>query len=175
MSTDAEPTEIATIEEWCAAHPTDRIAPLLRDGAVLSDLPVSGVARLMREVPAPVARALLAAEREAIRAARADMDAARVRRGEDDPDGREDLPIDEQVLRAVALRERVGRIILDRDGASIVARDPLTGDEVGRARIESALAWRIGPRLDEACESSRHMYSREISGDTDVSGIGGAL
>lgn len=81
--------------------------------------------------------------------------------------------LDDATVRATALREEVGRVVLSIDPSGpgvIVVNDPLTGQEIGRARIGSKFfrTGTIGRLLEDMCDSTREMYSRELHGDTRI-------
>lgn len=71
--------------------------------------------------------------------------------------------------RATKLREDHGRVVLVSQGPEILVQDPFSGQVLGRARVEARLWAREDSVLPDLCDSTRHMFSRELSGESEIS------
>lgn len=71
--------------------------------------------------------------------------------------------------RLSTLREDHGRVVLVSQGPEILVQDPITGQTLGRARVEARLWAREDSVLPDVCDSTRHMFSRELAGESEIS------
>ena len=142
-------------------HPSEDVAQdalhlVRRAGALPEHVRYPYAAELLREV-----RGQLLAERRALRAARAEAETLRRDLG--------DLRARHGRLYSMSARSHRG--LMELEGVALVVRDAVSGAEVARVRLPSAMVSRHAGTISAMCRGSAEMAWCEMEGEADVDGV----